>query len=35
MRWLPVGEARELLTYGHDVTVLESLMDLEPTSDEG
>ena len=35
VRWLPVDEARELLTYGHDVTVLESLMDLEPTSDEG
>jgi 8-oxo-dGTP diphosphatase len=26
VRWLPIDEAREQLTYGHDVSVLESLM---------
>jgi 8-oxo-dGTP diphosphatase len=28
IRWLPVDEARELLTYGHDVSVMDSLLGL-------
>jgi polyphosphate kinase len=35
VRWLPIDEARQLLTYGHDITVLDSLLETAMPSEQG